>query len=137
MPPVGAVGVLWMGLTGGVFPDYADLRSGASRHLRHRGVSHSVLALVMSTGFVYIVFRALHDDPTGLLHVPEDYVRAWTAGFALGVLSHLAGDACNRGGIQPFLPLSQRKIWLLPRIFRGRSVGWQNGVARFVALVVL
>jgi hypothetical protein len=29
------------GLIGGAFPDYLDLRSGASPHLKHRGVSHS------------------------------------------------------------------------------------------------
>jgi membrane-bound metal-dependent hydrolase YbcI (DUF457 family) len=137
MPPVGAVGCLWLGVTGGAFPDYVDLRSGMKRHLRHRGFSHSYLMLAFSTGFVYVVLLALHREPTGLLHVPLDYVRAWTAAFAFGVVSHLLGDACTRAGIQPGLPFTQRRVWVLPRLFRGKSVGWQNGVAQVVAVIVL
>jgi membrane-bound metal-dependent hydrolase YbcI (DUF457 family) len=137
MPPVGAVGCLWMGLTGGAFPDYVDLRSGVKRHFRHRGVSHSYLVLAASTAFVYLILRALNQEATRLLHVPADYVRAWSASFALGVVSHLLGDACTRGGIQPALPFSQRKVWVLPKLFRGKSVGWQNKLAQFAAIVVL
>jgi membrane-bound metal-dependent hydrolase YbcI (DUF457 family) len=137
MPPVGAVGCLWQGLTGGAFPDYVDLRSGVKRHFKHRGVSHSYLMVFASTAFVYIVLRALNQDVTRLLHVPDDYVRAWSASFALGVVSHLLGDACTRGGIQPALPFSQRKIWVLPKLFRAKSVGWQNGVAQLTAIVVI
>ena len=137
MPPVGAVGCLWLGMTGGAFPDYVDLRSGVKRHFRHRGVSHSYLMLAVSTAFVYIILRALNREATGLLHVPADYVKAWTASFALGVVSHLLGDACTRGGIQPALPFSQRKVWVLPKLFRGKSVGWQNGIARFVSVVII
>src|SRR5919112_583668 len=92
-PPVGAVGCLWMGLTGGAFPDYVDLRSGVKRHFKHRGVSHSYLMMIASTAFVYLILRALNQEATQLLHVPADYVRAWSASFALGVVSHLLGDA--------------------------------------------
>ena len=137
LPPVGAIGCLWLGLTGGAFPDYVDLRSGVKRHFRHRGVSHSFLMLAISTAFVYIILRALNQDVTRLLHVPDDYVRAWSAAFALGVVSHLLGDACTRGGIQPALPFSQRKIWVLPKLFRGHSVGWQNRVAQLASLIVI
>jgi membrane-bound metal-dependent hydrolase YbcI (DUF457 family) len=137
MPPVGAVGCLWMGLTGGAFPDYVDLRSGVKRHFRHRGVSHSYLVLAASTAFVYLILRALNQEATQLLHVPADYVRAWSASFALGFVSHLLGDACTRGGIQPALPFSQRKVWVLPKLFRGKSVGWQNKLAQLAAIVVL
>ena len=62
MPPVGAVGCLWMGVTGGAFPDYVDLRSGMKRHLKHRGFSHSYLMLALSTAFVYVVLRALNQQ---------------------------------------------------------------------------
>jgi membrane-bound metal-dependent hydrolase YbcI (DUF457 family) len=137
MPPVGAAGCLWMGVTGGAFPDYADLRSGMQRHLRHRGFSHSYLMLAVATGFIYLILDALNREPTGLLHVPTDYVRAWSAAFAFGFVSHLVGDACTRGGIQPAIPFSQRRIWLLPRLFRGKSVGWQNGIARAASVIVL
>ena len=84
-----------------------------------------------------MILAALNRETTGLLHVPDDYVRAWTASFGLGVLSHLIGDACTRGGIQPGLPFTQRKVWVLPRVFRGKSVGWQNGVAQVVSVAVL
>ena len=137
LPPVGAVGCLWMGLTGGAFPDYVDLRSGVKRHFKHRGVSHSYLVLAASTAFVYVILRALNQEATGLLHVPVTYVNAWTAGFALGVVSHLLGDACTRGGIQPALPFSQRKVWILPKWFRGKSVGWQNHVAQIASVCLI
>lgn len=137
MPPVGAVGCLWLGMTGGVFPDYADLRSGMNRHLKHRGVSHSYLVLAVSAAFVYVILLALHNEATGLLHVPLSYVRAWTAAFALGFVSHLLGDACTRGGIQPALPFSQRRVWALPRVFRGKSVGWQNNIAQVASICVI
>jgi membrane-bound metal-dependent hydrolase YbcI (DUF457 family) len=138
MPPVGAVGCLWLGVTGGAFPDYVDLRSGMKRHLKHRGFSHSYLMLALSTAFVYVVLRALNQqEVSDTLRVPLEYVRAWTAAFAFGVMSHLLGDACTRGGIQPALPFSQRRVWVLPKIFRGKSVGWQNGVAQVIAIMVL
>lgn len=137
MPPVGAVGCLWFGLTGGVFPDYADLQSGMKRHLRHRGLSHSLVMLAISTGFVYLILDALNREATGLLQVPETYVHSWTGCWALGILSHLAGDACTRGGIQPFLPFSQRKIWLLPRFARGTSVGRLNLFAKMISQVLI
>ena len=138
MPPVGAVGCLWLGVTGGAFPDYVDLRSGMKRHLKHRGFSHSYLMLALSTAFVYVVLRALNQqEVSDTLRVPLEYVRAWTAAFAFGVMSHLLGDACTRGGIQPALPFSQRRVWVLPKIFRGKSVGWQNGVAQVLAIMVL
>ena len=42
------------------------------------------------------------------------------------------GAASNRP-----LPFSQRRIWVLPRIFRGKSVGWQNSIAQIAAILVL
>lgn len=138
MPPVGAVGCLWMGVTGGAFPDYVDLRSGMKRHLKHRGFSHSYLMLALSTAFVYVVLSALNQQEiVDALRIPRDYVRAWSAAFAFGVISHLLGDACTRGGIQPALPFSQRRIWVLPPTFRGKSVGWQNSIAQIAAILVL
>lgn len=137
VPPVGAVGCLWFGLMGGAFPDYADLRSGMKRHLKHRGFSHSIAMLAIAGAFVYILLDALNREKTGLLVVPRECVLAWTGAFCLGFLSHMLGDACTRGGIQPFIPLWQKKIWVLPRIFRGKSVGWQNGIARLASVILI
>jgi len=136
-PPAGAVGCLCLGLIGGAFPDYLDLRSGAARHLKHRGLSHSGLVLGLSTVAVFIVLDAVTRADTDLMPLPATYARLWAAGFGLGVLSHLLSDACTRGGIQPLLPLSKRRYWLLPRFLRGRSEGRVNGLARLAAIVVL
>jgi membrane-bound metal-dependent hydrolase YbcI (DUF457 family) len=137
MPPAGAVGCLWFGMMGGAFPDYADLRSGMKRHLKHRGISHSLAMLAIAGAFVYVLLDALYRERTELLHVPRMDVIAWTASFCLGFISHMVGDACTRGGIQPFLPIWDRKVWLLPRLFRGKSVGWQNTVACLASAVIM
>ena len=137
MPPVGAAGCLWFGLIGGAFPDYADLRSGMKRYLKHRGFSHSLAMLAIAGAFVYVLLNALHNEWTGLLHVPRTDVVAWTAAFCLGFASHMLGDACTRGGIRPFLPFWQKKMWIVPRLFRGKSVGWQNHFATAAAVIVI
>ena len=137
VPPAGAVGCLCLGLIGGAFPDYLDLRSGAARHLKHRGLSHGGPVLGLSTMAVFVVLDAVARADTDLMPVPPGYARLWAACFGLGVLSHLLSDACTRGGIQPLLPLSKRRWWLLPRFLRGRSEGWLNGVARLAAIVVM
>jgi len=137
VPAAGAVGCLWFGMVGGAFPDYLDLRSGAARHLRHRGLSHGVLVLVSSMAGVYVVLDAVARAETRLLPIPPGYARLWAACFGLGVVSHLASDACTRAGIQPWLPLSRRRVWILPRFARGRSDGWLNGLARLAAVAVL
>lgn len=136
-PPAGAVGCLCLGMIGGAFPDYLDLRSGAARHLKHRGVSHGGLVLGLSTVAVFVVLDAVARAGTEAMPIPAAYARLWAACFGLGALSHLAGDACTRGGIQPLLPLSKRRFWLLPKPLRGRSDGWLNGVARLAAMVLL
>ena len=57
--------------------------------------------------------------------------------FGLGMGSHLLGDACTRGGIQPLLPLIKWRFWLLPRIVRGRSDGRINVLAGAISVVIL
>ena len=136
-PPVGVIGCLCLGMIGGAFPDYLDLRSGAARHLKHRGSSHGSIVLGLSTVAVLIVLDAVARADTALMPLPESYARLWSACFGLGALSHLLGDACTRAGIQPLLPLSKRRYWLLPKTLRGRSDGWLNGVARLAAVVLL
>lgn len=137
VPPVGAVGCLWFGLMGGAFPDWLDLRSGAARHLKHRGLSHSGLVLGLSAVAVLVVLDAVSRAQARLMPIPAGYARVWAAAFGLGVLSHLLSDACTRGGIQPLLPLSKRRWWLLPRFARGRSDGRLNGLARVAAVVLI
>jgi membrane-bound metal-dependent hydrolase YbcI (DUF457 family) len=137
LPVAGAIGCVWFGLSGGAMPDYLDFKSDARHALRHRGISHSLLALAVLGGFVWFVLDALARSEVDLLTLPARYVGPWTASFALGMLSHLAGDACTRGGIQPLLPLLRTRVWLLPRFLRVRSDGRVNFVAKLVSLVVI
>jgi membrane-bound metal-dependent hydrolase YbcI (DUF457 family) len=137
LPPVGALGSVWLGMTGGALPDYLDLRSEARRSLRHRGVSHSFLVLGLTTLFVWLVLDALERERLQIVPVPSRYVVPWAVALGLGMLSHLLGDACTRAGIQPWLPLFKARLWLLPRFLRGRSDGSINLFARGLSLAVL
>ena len=131
----------WLSLDGGNRWRFPGLRRSAQRHeappqaprllpqLPHARPQHRVRLCRA---------RALNrQDISDTLRVPRDYVRAWTAAFAFGFMSHLLGDACTRGGIQPGLPFTRRRVWVLPRLFRGKSVGWQNGLAQIAAVIVL
>lgn len=133
LPPAGALGCLWLGMSGGVLPDYFDLRSSARHFLRHRGTSHSLIVVAITTALIWVVSGTLAAANTPFFPVPDRYLLPWTLSLALGMLSHLAGDACTRAGIQPFLPLLKKRVWLAPRWFRGRSDGWINVVARLAS----
>jgi membrane-bound metal-dependent hydrolase YbcI (DUF457 family) len=137
LPPVGAFGSVWLGMTGGALPDYLDLRSEAKRSLRHRGVSHSFLVLGLTTFFVWLVLDALSRERLQIVPVPPRYVVPWAVSLGLGMLSHLLGDACTRAGIQPWLPLFKARLWLLPRFLRGRSDGAINLFARGMSFSIL
>jgi membrane-bound metal-dependent hydrolase YbcI (DUF457 family) len=118
LPWQAAGGVVLMGLAGSVIPDYFDLRSDARAVLRHRGVSHSLAAALLATVTAYLIVRSLSrvDDPA--VSFEPALVEPLTLAFGLGVLSHLALDACTPHGIRPFLPLSGWRSWLLPRSLR-------------------
>ena len=137
LPPVGAFGSLWFGMTGGGLPDYLDLRSEARRSLRHRGVSHGVLVLALTVGFTWVVLDALAREEYRLFQMPERYVVPWSASLGLGMFSHLLGDACTRAGIQPWLPFLRWRMHLLPRFLRGRSDGTINLFARGASVAIL
>jgi membrane-bound metal-dependent hydrolase YbcI (DUF457 family) len=126
-------GAVWLGIAGGGFPDWLDLRSElrGSLRLRHRGFSHSLPFALFATALIGLPLRALAeagDLPGGLALTPRTAL-VWTLAFAAGLLTHLAGDACTRAGIRPLLPLSRGKLWLLPRGLRGRSDGYLNAIA--------
>lgn len=70
----------------------------------HRGVTHSLLAVVVAGAAVALL--ACLRRPRG----PGSRVRAARSGAfvgGLGVLSHLLGDVVTPMGIRPFLPLSE------------------------------
>jgi membrane-bound metal-dependent hydrolase YbcI (DUF457 family) len=135
-------GALWLGAVGGGFPDWLDLRSElrGSLRLRHRGASHGLPLAALLTAVVGIALGALaagRIDAPRWLALGERTAIVWTAAFAAGLLTHLAGDACTHAGIRPLLPLSRWRLWLLPRPLRGRSDGWLNGVALVLSLGVI
>jgi membrane-bound metal-dependent hydrolase YbcI (DUF457 family) len=143
LDPELAIGTVWWGMTGGGFPDWVDLRSELRRplRLRHRGVSHSVFAAILSTCAVWwalTILRATEFSVVGLTLSPSrDMVWLWSTSFGLGFLSHLAGDACTHAGIRPLLPVSDRRFWLIPRPMRSRSDGFVDRIGRFLALTAV
>jgi membrane-bound metal-dependent hydrolase YbcI (DUF457 family) len=137
LPFVGATGCVWLGAIGGGFPDFLDLRSGARHFLKHRGVSHSLFVLAGLTFIVWYLLSAVARADYPPLPVPDRYVLPWTLSLALGNLSHLAGDACTRRGIQPLLPLSAGRWWLLPKLVRGRSDGKVNILATILSCTII
>ena len=135
-PPV-AVGALWMGVAGGGFPDWLDLRSElrGSLRLRHRGASHGIPFAIAMTLLVGVGLRALAGeelDVPAFLTIGEHTATIWTLAFGAGILTHLASDACTHAGIRPLLPLSGWKLWLMPKVLRSRSDGYLNLVALLV-----
>ncbi len=134
--PLVAVGCLWFGMVGGGLPDWFDLRSEFRKplRLRHRGISHSLVFLIIAAGSVYVlldVMRSAGFSPAGVdLVPPADAIRPWMLSTGLGNLSHLAGDACTHSGIRPLLPFSGVKMWLLPRFLRSRFDGYLDVLLR-------
>lgn len=135
-------GATWLGAVGGGFPDWLDLRSElrGSLRLRHRGASHGLPFTVLMTAIVAIALGTLVAGRSSFpdwMTVGEATARLMTMAFALGMLTHLAGDACTHAGIRPLLPFSRWRLWLLPRPFRGRSDGWLNGLALVLSLAAI
>ncbi len=118
LPWQSAGGVVLLGLAGAVVPDYLDLRSDFRTVLRHRGISHSIFAGALVIALTWVILGSLSrlSDPT--VRLDEGLVRPLTLAFAIGVASHLALDACTPRGICPLLPLSRRRVWILPRPMR-------------------
>jgi membrane-bound metal-dependent hydrolase YbcI (DUF457 family) len=137
LAPLPALGCIWFGVAGGAMPDYLDLRSGARRALKHRGVSHSLIVAGLTSIVVLILLDGVSRSDADPISLSSDLVFAWSLAFFVGMLSHLAADACTIGGIQPALPFFRWRFWLLPRWFRGRSDGAINFIGRVAAVLML
>ena len=133
----GAIAALWFGVIGGALPDYLDLKAESKRVLRHRGASHGLTVVALCAAAVFFTLHTLAEAKSSPFPVSPEHVWPWTIAFAAGMLSHLLGDACTVAGIRPLLPFWDRKFWLLPGFFRGRSSGPINAVADLFAVVVL
>lgn len=136
-----ALGAVWLGMVGGGFPDWLDLRSElrGQLRLRHRGASHGLPLAAFITAGIWFALRALNEislefgDLT--IHVPANAIQPWTVAFALGFFSHMASDAWTHAGIRPLLPFIGHRVWLVPKFLRGRSNGPLDFLARFIAML--
>ncbi len=133
MSPPLAAATVWWGMVGGGFPDWLDLRSDYSRSMKHRGISHSVLAAAMITLGFWALLGIVGSGFT-LTGLPRT---VWAYAFGLGYLSHIIADACTHAGVRLWLPFSQRKWWLLPKLLRGTSAGRLDTFTRIVTLIVI
>lgn len=134
-PPV-AIGAVWLGMVGGGYPDWIDLRSDFKARLKHRGVSHSIFLGAALMAGVYLMLEISSRQFTAVA-LAEREIRALALTFALGFLSHLLADACTYAGVRPLLPFSNEQWWVLPKPLRGKSSGAIDTIGRFVALLLL
>jgi membrane-bound metal-dependent hydrolase YbcI (DUF457 family) len=138
-----AVGCLAAGVIGGGTPDWIDFQSGMRRPFvpRHRGASHGLPVMIGTLVLLVISGLVVRDrGPDGLFQVDVFtgvQGRTLLMAFGLGWISHLASDSCTIGGIQPLLPFSRWRCWLLPRRLRSRSDGYLDKVVQLGALVTL
>lgn len=138
-----ALGCLAMGAMGGGAPDWIDFQSGVRKPFtpRHRGASHGLPAMVLSIGMLVVaVLLIRHRAPEWIGEyelVNGPWVWTVLTAFALGWVSHLASDACTISGIQPFLPFSTWRCWLLPKALRSRSDGYLDKIVRLAVFAIL
>lgn len=136
LSPAVAIGAVWLGMVGGGYPDWIDLRSDFKARLKHRGVSHSILLGVVLMAGVFLMLQ-ITTSQFPAIALAESEIRAMTLTFALGFLSHLLADACTYAGVRPLLPFSNEQWWILPKPLRGKSSGAIDTIGRFIALILL
>ena len=136
LSPAYAAGAVWLGMVGGGYPDWVDLRSDLSARLKHRGASHSLLVgALLSVGLLLVLEVAVAEF--GWLTLTDGGIQALVIAFAAGFLSHILADACTHAGVRPLLPLSRAKVWILPKPLRGKSNGAIDTIARFIAISLI
>jgi inner membrane protein len=94
---------------------------------RHRGVCHS-----LAGAFLAGLLAALVCAPVG--------GAVWIVvggGVFAGYMAHLAADALTPSGVPLWVPLSRRRVWLLPRAWRIPTGSWREGGVTFLAGVAV
>lgn len=133
LSPFAAVGAVWLGMVGGGYPDWVDLKSDLSPRLKHRGISHSFfIGAVFTLGLHMVLNVAVAEFDWFRLSASE--ITGLSLAFAVGFLSHILADACTHAGVRPFLPLGSSRLWLLPKPLRGKSNGAIDTIARYIAI---
>lgn len=136
LSPAAAAGAVWLGMVGGGYPDWVDLRSDLSSRLKHRGVSHSLLVGAGLAVGLYMVLELIVTQ-FSWMYLTEAEMRMWALAFAVGFLSHVVADACTHAGVRSFLPVSDQRWWVLPKRLRGKSSGAIDTMARFIAIFLV
>lgn len=136
LSPGVAAGAVWLGMVGGGYPDWFDLRSDFRARFKHRGVSHSLALGAVFTFAVFLLIQ-LVSNQFSRIDLSEVEVRALALCFGLGFLSHIVADACTYAGVRPLLPFSNEQWWILPKPLRGKSSGGIDTIARFIAIFLI
>ncbi len=138
-----AVGCLWLGMAGGGFPDWFDLKSDFRKplRLRHRGASHGLPVAILATSAVYAllaIFSRVNFAPMAVsASLSSTAVLSWTLCFLIGVLSHLLSDSCTISGIRPLLPFANANFWAIPRFMRCRHDGYLDRIFLLASLATI
>src|SRR5690606_19813991 len=91
LSPALGVGAVWLGMVGGGYPDWVDLRSDLSSRLKHRGISHSVfIGAALALGLYLILELAVAQF--SWFSLSPAAMQVWTFAFAAGFLSHIVSD---------------------------------------------
>ena len=109
-------------------------RRETRRIVRHRGASHWLVAALLLSVYLWIwltLVRVGLDTRIapwargGLfadaLWSPTVWAGWHAAAFGVGYLSHLLLDAMTVSGVMLWGPFSQRRIWLVPKLWRVRT----------------
>lgn len=136
LSPAVAAGAVWLGMVGGGYPDWVDLRSDLRSRLKHRGASHSIfIGAALALGLYLVLEVAVAQF--SWFNISQTEIQVWTLAFAAGFLSHIVSDACTHAGVRPLLPLSNTKYWVSPKPLRGKSNGFIDTIARFIAMALV
>lgn len=142
LDPALALAAVGVCLAGAIAPDWIDFQSGFRRpvRIRHRGVSHSIAALLVCTAAIWLVLIVASCQRFSLesesLVLSAEIPAVLAGSFALGFATHLAADACTPAGIGPLLPFSARRGWILPRRLRFRTGSLRDTITRWLAVTV-
>ena len=95
-------------------------------HVRHRGPTHSLLALALFACAALAIVSVLHWSPI------------YALAFSLGYAVHIASDMLTISGVPLFWPFSKKHHSPLPRALRFRTGGWpEKGVLVFLGWCIL
>jgi inner membrane protein len=130
------IAILWRALISNPLTWLIAGRKRMRRLAGHRGLSHSLLGLVLASGafggiwvwgeaWLAVNYPALLGVLTaGLSEQMAGGARlsaTLTIGFALGYASHILLDMMTVSGVALLLPRSDRRFWVLPRPLRVTS----------------